>query len=662
MSRPLRSAVPVALVLALLFSPSTLLSLTAVAERLPPSNEVSVLDAYWGRPGAKVDAGPGDRSMPLTVAVINARRETLISLVGELVLDRSPLRPSGGESGAFAYSSVPVRAGEITYLTFELDVDKRAAPGDYELYVWLGYQYVDARGEFATGRSLERVRVRLIDEPGKPELVDASWSGGLPPEAGAAGRLVVSLRLPEPMAISDVVGELRLPGGLETPAGSRVAKSAVGRLTGTLITLTFDLVSKTSAKSARVELSLSYSFEWGTKRTYVYAFDVQLRGTVRLSFEVLPRELVAGTRNVLKVRVANDGTEEVSQLLLTFAAQPGSPIVVLRPSAVWIDAVKLGEVVEVRDALEVYVSPGASPGAYALTLTAEYYDRTGVKRVRTESVGLVVARPEELVFQVSVASSDLRIGTTGDLRLVLRNVSEEPVGNVVVSLASSPPLAVMGGSDRQRVGSLKPGEAATLAFRIAASPTAQEGVYRVALTISYDDSRGRRLSESREIGLLVKGVVRLRVLNVESIPGLGEGDSVVVAGELLNEGNVGVRNVWVEAAGRDVTGSSSVFMGDVAPGEKKSFSVDLQLRGGFRAGQIAIRVVYEDRFGDREVLEQLVEVKVPMPAAAVQTATTPAPVRSEQPSGQTLLAIAALALSVLISIAVARRLRRRGGG
>ncbi|MEN3048614.1 MAG: hypothetical protein ABDH63_07560, partial [Candidatus Caldarchaeales archaeon] len=456
--------------------------------------------------------------------------------------------------------------------------------------------------------------------------------------------------------------ELRLPEGLETPAGSKVAKSAVGRLTGTLITLAFDLVSRTSAKSTRVELNLSYSLEWGTRRTYVYAFDVPLRGSVRLSFEVIPREVVAGTRNVLTVRLANSGTEEVSQLLLTVASQPGSPLVVLTPLTVWLDAVKPGEVVEVRDAFEVYVSPGASPGAYALTLTAEYYDRTGVKRFRTESVGLVVSRPEDLVFQVSVAGSDVRIGTTGDLRLVLRNVSEEPVGNVVVSLASSAPLAVMGGSDRQRVGSLKPGEAATLAFSIAASPTAQEGVYRVALTITYDDSRGRRLSEAREIGLLLKGVVRLRVLNVESITGFGEGDSVVVAGELLNEGNVGVRNVWVEAAGRDVTGSSSVFLGDVVPGEKKSFSVDVRLKSGFRAGQIAIRVVYEDRFGDRDVLEQSVEVRVPEPAAAVQTATAPAPVRSEQPSGQTLLAVAALALAVLISIAVARRLRRRGGG
>ncbi|MEN3047978.1 MAG: hypothetical protein ABDH63_04270, partial [Candidatus Caldarchaeales archaeon] len=359
----MRSAVLVALVLAILFSPSTLLVRTAAAERLPPANEVSVLDAYWGRPGARVEAGPGDRSMPLTVAVINARREALVSLVGELLLDRSPFSPSDGGSGAFAYNSLTVRSGEITHITFELDVDPRAAPGDYELYVQLGYQYVNARGEFETGRSLERVKVRLVGEPGKPELVDASWSGGLPPETGAAGRLVVSLRLPELTAISDAVGELRLPEGLETPAGSKVAKSAVGRLTGTLITLAFDLVSRTSAKSARVELSLSYSLEWGTKRTYIYALEVSLRGSVRLSFEVLPKEVVAGTRNVLTVRVANSGTEDVSQLLLTVASQPGSPLVVLTPSTVWLDAVKPGEVVEVRDAFEVYVSPGASPGA-----------------------------------------------------------------------------------------------------------------------------------------------------------------------------------------------------------------------------------------------------------------------------------------------------------
>ncbi|MCS6788567.1 MAG: hypothetical protein NZ733_04665, partial [Aigarchaeota archaeon] len=308
------------------FVHSFLLTVPSLANLPPPTDSVSVIDAFWGRPGLKVDAGPGDRSIPLTLVIANTKKDTLLFLFGELLLERVPIKSADGGSRISAYNPAPLRQGEIAYLTFEVNVDPDARPGRYTFNVLLSYQRLNQRGEVESESKFDYVEVYLTEAPGRPELIEFSWSGGQPPELGSVGRLVVSMRLPEPLPIADVVGELRLPASLETPAGSRVAKSVLGRVTGTLITFTFELVSRAAAQSSQVTLSLTYSLEWGTRRSYVYSFEVDLRGSVRLAFEVVPRELVAGSTNQLKLRVINYGTETVYQLLLTISSQPGSQL------------------------------------------------------------------------------------------------------------------------------------------------------------------------------------------------------------------------------------------------------------------------------------------------------------------------------------------------
>jgi hypothetical protein len=55
--RGLRYLLLTALLVALLISSA---SLPSYGARLPQSDSLSIVDWYWGRPGTKADAGPGD--------------------------------------------------------------------------------------------------------------------------------------------------------------------------------------------------------------------------------------------------------------------------------------------------------------------------------------------------------------------------------------------------------------------------------------------------------------------------------------------------------------------------------------------------------------------------------------------------------------------------
>ena len=114
-------------------------SLPSYGARLPQSDSLSIVDWYWGRPGTKVDAGPGDERVPLTVVLVNTRKEAVFGVAAELRIS-GPFRPHGG-GGAVAYSAGPARSGDAVPLTFELDVSPDASPSSYRLEVYVRYNY-----------------------------------------------------------------------------------------------------------------------------------------------------------------------------------------------------------------------------------------------------------------------------------------------------------------------------------------------------------------------------------------------------------------------------------------------------------------------------------------------------------------------------------------
>ncbi|MFZ8858504.1 MAG: hypothetical protein ACO2O1_09770 [Candidatus Caldarchaeales archaeon] len=156
--RGLRYLLLTALLVALLFSSA---SIPSYGARLPQSDSLSIVDWYWGRPGTKVDAGPGDERMPLTVVLVNTRKEVVFGVAAELRTS-GPFRPHGG-GGAVAYSAGPARSGDAVFLTFELDVSPDASPGSYGLEVYVRYNYVDSKGDCEERRRcLSDIRARRL--------------------------------------------------------------------------------------------------------------------------------------------------------------------------------------------------------------------------------------------------------------------------------------------------------------------------------------------------------------------------------------------------------------------------------------------------------------------------------------------------------------------
>ena len=654
--RGLRYLLLTALLVALLISST---SLPSYGARLPQSDSLSIVDWYWGRPGTKVEAGPGDERVPLTVVLVNTRKEAVFGVAAELRTS-GPFRPHG-RGGAVAYSAGPARSGDAVPLTFELDVSPDASPSSYRLEVYVRYNYVDSKGELNSATFLDTIEVELKDSPGRPELLDVSWAAGSPPEPGSLGRLTVVLGFRDRLPITRLSAELKLPEGLRGSDGSDSAVSVAGQPVGTVFTASFDVVPLRDVPSrVTAELKVEYVLEWGTKRSFVYRVEVPLRGRAGLELRLEPTTLVAGTVNPLRLQVGNSGTEVLRNVVLTFSTQPGSPLTLLKGSRVELREVNVGELVLLEGALEVYASPNAPEGPVTLTVRAEFFDGSGVKRVETRELGLAVTRPVRQGFELEISNRTLTVGREGELGFTLRNVSGGEVSDVEVLVSAAAPLTVLGPSVF-RAESIRAEGSIRFSTRVIASPTATEGVYRLTVSVTYKDRYGRLLSESREVGVLVKGFVLLKVFNLDVTTEDPASRLISVTGDLLNEGLSPSRTVWVELSGPDVISSTPSYLGDVQPGEQKSFSVEGKLRSD--SGQVFLVFTYRDRFGDVQVHSVPLNVRIEGQVTRLETVPTTAQTNVAQSSLSVSVIVGIAAIIALFGyLALRRRSGRRGAG
>jgi hypothetical protein len=110
-----------------------------------------------------------------------------------------------------------------------------------------------------------------------------------------------------------------------------------------------------------------------------------------------------------------------------------------------------------------------------------------------------------------------------------------------------------------------------------------------------------------------------------------------------------------------VISSTPSYLGDVQPGEQKSFSVEGKLRSD--SGQVFLVLTYRDRFGDVQVHSVPLDVRIEGQVTRLETArtTTQTNVAQSSFSVSTIAGIAAIVIALFGYLALRRRSGRRGG-
>ena len=108
---------------------------------------IKFLDAYFGTSTTKMEVGPGDKNVPLTVVFANIGSNSAVGIKGQMFLPMDFTSPNGKFLPIFANSEKTATAGSNFELTFFVDISENAKIRTYPSTVVIDYSRLRETGE-----------------------------------------------------------------------------------------------------------------------------------------------------------------------------------------------------------------------------------------------------------------------------------------------------------------------------------------------------------------------------------------------------------------------------------------------------------------------------------------------------------------------------------
>lgn len=151
---------------------------------------------------------------------------------------------------------------------------------------------------------------------------------------------------------------------------------------------------------------------------------------------------------------------------------------------------------------------GAHKGFYTLPLTINYYTN--------QPDGVIYRNPVNLTIQVPITGKG-RVEVSADVsgldpdsanlvELTFRNIGSADISTLKITASPTPPLIIVGGEVDWELALLKAGEAKSIRVSIYTPPSSVGGTYQIALTLSYRNSVGSIVRESKSVFFYVNSI------------------------------------------------------------------------------------------------------------------------------------------------------------
>lgn len=253
--------------------------------------------------------------------------------------------------------------------------------------------------------------------------------------------------------------------------------------------------------------------------------------------------------------------------------------------------------------VRLHVAEGAEPGTYELDVVVEYVYTSYVssigatveseRRVRREATIEVTAAPR---FELVSATDDLRAGETGTVSVTLENAGTATARRSSLTLAATDADVTFGEGAAQAtsyVGSWAPGERRTFVYRVRTAPADARRNYSLRASVEYRDVDGVP-QQSRTLPVGVRAAATPTFAVEDLTASLRVGARGTVSGTLVNTGSTAVRDASIafdppSPGIRPTTTERSV--GDLAPGERATFSFPVDVADGVAPGPRQLSLV-----------------------------------------------------------------------
>jgi hypothetical protein len=191
-------------------------------------------------------------------------------------------------------------------------------------------------------------------------------------------------------------------------------------------------------------------------------------------------------------------------------------------------------------------------------------------------------------------------GQDAKVSIMVKNLADSLLKDVKFKLDfddDNIPLAPYQSSSERRISSLKTGYQNSLEFRIIADPSATPGLYKVPLTITYNDEKGNAYSVSDILALTVGEVPDIKVY-IKKSDVLSDNSAGKVTLEIANAGSSDVKYMELYMLPSEdyqlVSTTDYFYLGDVDSDDTESEEINVFINKGIDALSMPIQIKYYD--------------------------------------------------------------------
>lgn len=327
---------------------------------------------------------------------------------------------------------------------------------------------------------------------------------------------------------------------------------------------------------------------------------------------------------------------------------------------------------------EIPLVKGRINGSYPVTLKADYLDVLGQQKQQSFTVFVTVSdgkkpkdpdakeaaeKPELFISACEISPNTVTGGDEFTATVTIDNIGAIRARSVRLSYGSEAAGIIPADTNSaMHLENIASGESATVSFALRTTGDVLAGEQPFYVTLDYVDLYGGVYTNTRTFLVRVTQPAEMTYDAISLPKSVTAGETFTLPANVFNIGKSPLRNVTVNLTGAGLFPTSSVFLGDIQPGqagygELKVFVGMLSMTEGYTEsyGKATgvYTVTYTDDAGETHTAEQQLSTEIKQPVIAGEKTDAEKQAEEEQKRAMSQWWISALAAFAVIAIIVA---------
>ena len=329
---------------------------------------------------------------------------------------------------------------------------------------------------------------------------------------------------------------------------------------------------------------------------------------------------------------------------------------------------------------EIPLVKGRINGSYPVTLKADYLDVLGQQKQQSFTLYVTVTdgknppdpndvpkqeveKPELFISACEINPNTVTGGDGFTATVTIDNIGAIRARSVRLSYGSEAAGIIPADTNSaMHLENIASGESATVSFALRTTGDVLAGEQPFYVTLDYVDLYGGVYTSTRTFLVHVTQPAKMSCDPVSLPKEVTAGETISLPANVFNIGKSTLRNVTVNLSGAGLFPTSSVFLGDIQPGqagygEMKVFVGMLSMTEGYTESygktSAVYTVTYTDDAGETHTAEQQLSTEIKQPVIAGEKTDAEKQAEEEQKRAMSQWWISALAAFAVIAIIVA---------